>query len=99
SAPLATVLDWKVPSELVHEASLQISKATLPLSLGSGSLNVALSDGVAVLTRAASGGATGVGVVGAAFAVLFVTATPTNVAGGLPWGGALPRTTGPPGCV
>src|ERR1700722_16024390 len=48
------------------------SKVMVPGSFGSGSLNVAVSDGVAVFRTAAFAGVTRAGVVGAMFVVLFV---------------------------
>ena len=59
-APLASVLleESKLPSELVHAASVQTWKLSVPLSLGSGSLKVALRVGVAVFRRTPSAGET-----------------------------------------
>ena len=66
------LLESKVPRELEQLLVEQTSKVTLPESFESGSRKVAVSVGVAVLSRAASAGPTEVGVEGAAFAVLFV---------------------------
>src|SRR5581483_8911207 len=56
----------------VHVAFEQTWKVTVPVSLPSGSLNVAVRDGVAVFTCAAFAGVTSVGVLGDALVVLFV---------------------------
>src|SRR5581483_255747 len=86
----------------VQVALLQIWNVSVPVSLSSGSLNVAVSEGVAVFTRAASAGVTSVGVFGVWLPVLFVIETfPIDpVAAALPVGSAVSRTTAPaPGCV
>src|SRR5206468_2968052 len=66
------LLESKVPSELEQLLVEQTSKVTLPVSFESGSRNVALSVGVAVLTRAASAGLTRIGVEGLPFEALLV---------------------------
>ena len=74
------LVESKVPSELEQLLVEQTSKVTLPVSCVSGSLKVAVSVGVAVLSRAVSAGLTSVGVVGAAFVVLFVIEAFVSVA-------------------
>ena len=61
------LVESKVPSELEQLLVVQTSKVTLPVSWVSGSLNVAVSVGVAVLSRAVSAGLTSAGVEGATF--------------------------------
>ena len=99
-APFATEADWKVPSELEQLLVEHTSKVTLPVSLGSGSLKVPLSVGVAELTKTPFAGVPREGVVGATFAELFVTATLLTVAAGFPTGITVSRIIGSaPGCV
>src|ERR1700716_1702970 len=95
-APLATVVlvESKVTSWVAQLLTAQTWNGTLPLSFGSGSLNVAVSVGVAVLSRAVSAGVTSVGVEAARSAVLLVTETPPAVAAALPVGEAASRTIG-----
>ena len=100
-APLAidVLVDSKVASWVAQLLTAQTWKVTLPLSFGSGSLNVAVSVGVAVFSRAVSAGDTSAGVVGAMFVVLFVTLTPATVTAALPVGIAVSRILTLPGCV
>src|SRR5206468_4584800 len=95
-APTARLVavESKVPSELVQLLVEQTSKVTLPVSTLSGSLKVAVSVGVEVFRRDPSAGETSVGVVGAAFVVLFVTARPVADAAAFPLGVAASRTFG-----
>src|SRR5690242_12784118 len=96
-----------VPAALLNVAicveqslTAQTWNVALPVSFGSGSLNVAVSVGVAVLSRAPFAGLTSAGVEGAASAVLFVTAWPVEVAAALPVASAVSRTFGlKPGAV
>src|SRR5579864_3980935 len=86
----------------VHVEFAQTWKVSVPVSLSSGSLNVAVSAGVAVFSCAAFAGVTSAGVEGAWFPVLFVIDTlPIDpAAAALPVGVAVSRTTAPaPGCV
>ena len=89
-------VESKVPSELEQLLVEQTSKVTLPVSWVSGSMNVAVSVGVAVLSRAVSAGLTSVGVDGAAFVVLLVIEALASVAvaAGLPVASAVSRTIG-----
>src|SRR5262249_51994718 len=103
-APTARVveLESKVPIELEQALSLQTWKVTLPVSCVSGSLNVALSVGVAVLSCDAFAGLTSTGVVGVAFVVEFVIEAFVKVAvtAAFPVGTARSRTIGfAPGLV
>src|SRR3981081_991736 len=99
-APLAIVVlvESKVASWVAQLLTAQTWKVALPLSFGSGSLNVAVSVGVAVLSRAVSAGETSAGVVGAMFVVLFVTLMPVAVAAALPVGSGVSGILTPPGC-
>ncbi len=86
----------------VQDGFPQTWKVTVPVSLSSGSLKVALRSGVAELSCRPSFGLTSVGVLGAWFPVLFVIDTfpIVAVAAGLPVGVAGSRTIEPPpGCV
>jgi hypothetical protein len=87
-------VESKVASWLEQLLTAQTWKVTFPESLGSGSLNVAVSVGVAVLSRAVSAGETSAGVLGAMFDVLFVRETPLTVAAGFPVGSAVSRIIG-----
>ena len=84
-APFAidVLVESKVASWVEQLLTAQTWKVTLPLSFGSGSLNVAVRVGVAVLSCAVSAGETSAGVDGAMFAVLFVTETPVDRRGGV----------------
>jgi hypothetical protein len=95
-APLATLADWNVPSEVEQLLAEHTSKVALPVSLGSGSLKVALRVGVVELMNTASAGEPSAGVVGARSAVLFVIeALPSvAVAAALPVAVAASRTIG-----
>src|SRR5882724_7346871 len=96
-APLLNVEMGSPPAVQVEFA--QTWKVTVPVSFGSGSLKVAVSEGVIVFSCAAFEGLTSAGVVGAMFAVLLVTLMPLTVAAGLPVGVAVSRTFVPPGWV
>src|SRR5581483_10245715 len=95
-APFASdvELESKLCSTLEQPASAHTWKLTLPVSLPSGSLNVADSAGVALLTCAPLAGATSAGTLGPAFAVEFVTDTPAALAAALPTSCAVSRIIG-----
>ena len=76
----AVLVELNVPTDAEQLLVEQTSNVTLPVSSVSGSLNVALSVGVAVSVKTASAGATSAGVVGAASGVRFVTACAVYVA-------------------
>jgi hypothetical protein len=99
SFEIAVLVESNVPIKVAQVAPGQTSNVTLPLSFGSGSLNVAVSAGAAVFTRALPAGETSAGVDGAMFVVLFVTLTPDALAAGLPVGVAVSRTLTPAGWV
>ncbi len=63
-------VESKVPMELEQLLVEQISKVSLPVSCVSGSLKVAVSVGVVVLSLPVSAGETSAGVEGEAFVVL-----------------------------
>src|SRR3954453_8399517 len=95
--PVSVVLEEsKLPSEVEQLLVEQISKVTFPVSLTSGSPNVAVRVGVAVLRRVPSAGETRAGVVGAISVVLFVMDAFVSVPppAGLPVGVARSRTFG-----
>ena len=96
-APLAiaVLVESKVASWVEQSLTAQTWKVTLPVSFVSGSLKVAVSAGVALLSCAALAGETSAGVVGARFVVLFVIERcRVAVAAGLPVGSAVSRIIG-----
>src|SRR4051794_36394297 len=94
-AVTATLLKVAIGSPpAVHVAFAQTWKVTEPVSFASGSSNVAVRPGVAVLMRWPSFGVTSVAASGERFAALFVTTIPLAVAAGLPVASAVSRTIG-----
>src|SRR3954447_14590290 len=84
----------KVPTDVEQLLVEQTSKVILPVSFTSGSLNVAVSVGVAVFRRVPSAGETRAGVLGATSAVLFAMNAFVGVppSPGFPAGVAVSRT-------
>src|SRR3954447_13638623 len=100
--PFAAPPESNAPSDETQPESWHSSNVTWPESFASSSENVALSVGVAVLSRTPDAGETSAGVFGAAFAVLFVIDPfpSVAVAAPLPVGDAISRTFGfAPGAV
>jgi hypothetical protein len=100
--PAAVENVWSGSPPAVHVALPQTSNVNVPVSFGSGSVNVAVRAGVAELTRRPSAGSKSAGVGGAMSAVPFaIDALPSEpVAAAFPAGCAESRTTAPlPGFV